>query len=329
MKFVSHVLFALAFLALLAGAPDAAAQTAPKLPRIAYVWLASEGPSAPYADAFNERMRQLGWNDGSNFVLEYRDARGSLTELDAIMQALVQSKVDLIVAMCTPEGVSARKFTSTIPIVMAATGDPVAAGLAQSFAKPGFNVTGVSGLILELSAKRVGLLKEAFPKISQVTAFWNPVRVDNRIEVKTMQDAGTRLAINIQSTEVRTLVELAAQLDAIGWDGTQAILTTGDTLVGSERFTITERVAKLRLPAIYDDRAYVEAGGVMSYGPNVRDMHRRAADFVDRILKGAKPADLPFEQPTKFEFIINNKAAKALGMTIPQSVLVQADELIH
>jgi putative tryptophan/tyrosine transport system substrate-binding protein len=327
MRYVFRALFALVIFTMLAGAP--AAQNSSKLPRIAYVWLAGEGPSAPYTDAFRERLSQLGWNDGSNFVLETRDAHGSLTELDAIMQALVQSKVDIIVAMCTPEGLSARKFTRTIPIVMAATGDPVAAGLAESFARPGGNVTGVSGMMLELSAKRVGLLKEAFPKISQVTAFWNPVRSDNRIEVRTMQDAGTRLAINIQSTEVRTHVELAAQLDAIGWDGTQAILTTGDTLVTSERVTITERAAKLRLPAIYDDRIYVEAGGVMSYGPNVRNMHRRAADFVNKILKGAKPSDLAFEQPTQFEFVVNNKAAKALGMTIPNSVLMQADEVIQ
>jgi len=329
MKPISRALFALAIFAMLAGPPSAAAQSATKLPRVAYVWLASEGPSAPYQDAFRERMGQLGWNDGGNFVLEYRDAHGSLTELDAIMQALVRSKVDLIVAMCTPEGLSARKFTSTIPIVMAATGDPVAAGVAESFARPGGNVTGVSGMMLELSAKRVGLLKEAFPKISQVTAFWNPVRSDNRIEVRTMQDAGTRLAINVQSVEVRTHVELASQLDAIGWDGTQAILTTGDTLVTSERIAITERAAKLRLPAIYDDRVYVEAGGVMSYGPNVRNMHRRAADFVDKVLKGAKPAELPFEQPTKFELVVNSKAAKALGMTIPQSVLLLADEVIQ
>jgi putative ABC transport system substrate-binding protein len=329
MKRILNALFALAIVTMLASAPGALAEGAPKLPRVAYVWLASEGPSAPYTDAFRDRMGQLGWIDGKTFVLEHRDAHGSLTELDAIMQALVQSRVDLIVAMCTPEGLSARKFTSTIPIVMAATGDPVAAGLAESFARPGGNVTGVSGMMLELSAKRVGLLKEAFPKISQVTAFWNPVRPDNRTEIKTMQDAGTRLAINIQSTEVRTHVELAAQLDAIGWDGTQAILTTGDTLVTSERVAIAERAAKLRLPAIYEDRVYVEAGGVMSYGPNVRNMHRRAAEFVDKILKGAKPGDLAFEQPTKFEFIINNKVAKALGMTIPQSVLVQADEVIQ
>jgi len=314
---------------LFTGLSSAAAQTASKLPRVAYVWLASEGPSAPYADAFRDRMGQLGWADGRTFALEVRDAHGSLTELDAIMQALVQSKVDIIVAMCTPEGLSARKFTTTIPIVMAATGDPVAAGLAESFGRPGGNVTGVSGLMLELSAKRVALLKESFPKINQVTAFWNPVRTDNRIEVKTMQDAGARLALNVQSVEVRTHVELASQLDAIGWDGTQAIMTTGDTLVTSERYTFVDRAAKLRLPAIYDDRVYVEAGGLMSYGPNVRNMHRKAADFVDKILKGAKAGDLPFEQPTKFELIVNKKAAKALGLAFPQSVLLQADEVIE
>ena len=240
---------------------------------------------APYPDAFRERMTQLGWVDGRNVQTEYRDAHGSMTELDAIMQNLVESKVDIIVAMCTPEGVSARKFTRTIPIVMAATGDPVAAGLVETLARPGGNVTGVSGMVLELSAKRVEILKSAFPRISHVTALWNPGRPDNRAEVKTMQEAGNRVGVNVHSTEVRTRVELASKLDALGWDGTQAILTTGDTLVAAERNAITDRATRLRLPAIYDDRVFVEAGGLMSYGPNVRDMHRKAADYVDNVLR--------------------------------------------
>ncbi len=172
-------------------------------------------------------------------------------------------------------------------------------------------------------------MKSAFPQISQVTALWNPGRPDNRVEVKTMQDAGNRVGLNVQSTEVRTHVELVSQLDAIGWDGTQAIVTTGDTLVAAERHAITDRATKLRLPAINDDRVFVEAGGLMSYGPNVREMHRRAADYVDKILKGTKPANLPIEQPSKFELLINARTAQALGVTIPQTVLLQADEVIR
>jgi putative tryptophan/tyrosine transport system substrate-binding protein len=328
MNIFFRAIFALAALALVAAAPVAPAQPAPKLPRVAYVWLFSEGPSGPYAESFRERMGQLGWIDGKNFVLEHRDAHGNPKELDAIMDALVQSKVDLIVAMCTPEGLAAKKFTSTIPIVMAATGDPVAAGLAQSLARPGGNITGISGLELELSAKRVGLLKEMVPKLTQATALWNPARPENRLEVKAMQDAGAQLGIKVQSSEVRSRDELATQLDAIGWDGTQAILNSGDTILASQRRAIVDRAAKLRLPAIYEDRIYVESGGLMSYGPSVRNMHRRAADYVDRILKGAKPSDLPFEQVSKFEMVVNQKTAKALGVTIPRAILLQADEVI-
>lgn len=325
-----RAMLALAAAALLATAlPDAPAQPAAKLPRVAYVWLFADGPSAPYANSFRERMVELGWIDGRNYVAEYRDAGGSTTELDAIMQSLVQSKVDIIVAMCTPEALSAKKFTSTIPIVMAATGDPVAAGLAPNLARPGGNVTGISGLQLELSAKRVALLKETFPKLTQATVLWNPARPDNGPEVRAMQESGARLGMQIRSVPVRSRAELAKEIDAIGSDGTQALLEAGDTLVASERVAITARAAKLRLPAIYDDRAYVEVGGLMSYGPNVRTMHRQAADYVDRILKGAKPGDLPFVQPTKFELVVSSRAAKALGVVIPQTVLLQADEVLE
>lgn len=328
MKITFRAIFALATVVLVAAPPNAAAQPAPKLPRVAYVWLFSEGPSGPYSESFRERMGQLGWIDGKNFVLEERDAHGNPKELDTIMDALVQSKVDLIVAMCTPEGLSAKKFTSTIPIVLAATGDPVAAGLVQSMARPGGNITGISGLQLELSAKRVALLKETVPKLTQATALWNPARPENRLEVKAMQDAGAQLGVKIQSSEVRSRDELATQLDAIGWDGTQAILNSGDAILASQRRAIVERAAKLHLPALYEDRVYVEAGGLMSYGANVRDMHRRAADYVDKILKGAKPGDLPFEQVSRFQLVVNQKTAKALGVIIPRTILLQADEVI-
>src|SRR4030095_6736739 len=262
MKISFRAIFALATVVLVAAAPGAAAQPAPKLPRVAYVWLHSEGPSGPFAESFRERMGQLGWIDGKNFVLEHRDAHGNPKELDAIMDALVQSKVDLIVAMWTPEGLAAKKSPSTIPIVMAATGDPVAAGLAQSLARPGGNITGISGLQLELSAKRVGLLKENVPKTTQATGLWNPGRPENRLEVKTQQEAGARLGVKVQSSEVRSRDELATQLDAIGWDGTPAILSSGDSILATQRRAIVEQAAKLRLPALYDDQTFVEAGGL-------------------------------------------------------------------
>ena len=322
-------LASLLILTLLMVAIGATAQPASRLPRVGYVWLFSNGPSGPYAESFRDRMAQLGWIDGKNFVLEFRDAHGNPKELDAIMQALVESNVDLIVAMCTPEGLAAKKFTSTIPIVLAATGDPVAAGLAQSFARPGGNITGISGLELELSRKRVDLLKETVPKVNRATVLWNPARPENRLEVKAMQEAGAAVGIKVESSEVRTRDELASQLDAIGWDGTQAILNSGDAILASERNTIVGRAAKLRMPAIYEDRIYVEAGGLMSYGPSVRNMHRRAADYVDKILKGAKPGDFPFEQVSKFELVVNKTTASKLGITIPRAVMLRADEVLQ
>jgi putative ABC transport system substrate-binding protein len=212
---------------------------------------------------------------------------------------------------------------------MAATGDPVKAGLVTSMAHPGGNITGVSAMSLQLSAKRVDLLKQAFPKLTQTTVLWNPARPDNTPEVKAMQDAAAQLGLKFQSDEIRSRDELAVKLEAIGWDGTQSLLNSGDPLLGSEARTIAERASKLKIPALFEDRYFVEMGGLMSYGPNFRKMHRRAADYVDKILKGAKPGDLPIEQPTSFELVINKRAAKALGMTIPTKVLLQADEVIE
>ena len=329
MRIRSRVFAAVAAFALLAASFPAATQTATKPPRIAYVWLFSQGPSAPYADAFRERMSELGYVEGKTIQSEYIDAGGSGAKLDGIMEGLVRDKVDIIVAMCTPEALSAKKFTTTIPIIMAATGDPVKAGLVTNIAHPGGNITGVSAMSLPLSAKRVDLLKQAFPKLTQTTVLWNPSRPDNTPEVKTMQEAAAKLGLKFQSDEVRTRDELAIKLDAIGWDGTQSLLNSGDSLVSGESRAIAERANKLKIPALFEDRYYAEMGGLMSYGPNYRKLHRRAADYVDKILKGAKPGDLPIEQPTNFELVINKRTAKALGVTIPNTVLLQADELIE
>jgi len=329
MRILSRAFAAIAAFGLLVASFPAAAQQATKIPRIAYVWLFDMGPSAPYGDAFRGRMSELGWVEGKTIHAEYFGAGGSPAKLDAIMEGLVRDKVDVIVAMCTPEALSAKKFTSTIPIIVAATGDPVKAGLVTSMAQPGGNITGVSAMSLSLSAKRLDLLKQAFPKLTQTTVLWNPARPDNAPEVKAMQEAAARLGIKFQSDEVRSRDELAVKLDAIGWDGTQSLLNSGDSLLGSETRVIAERAAKLKIPALFEDRYYVEMGGLMSYGPNYRKLHQRAADYVDKILKGAKPGDLAIEQPTKFELVINKKAAKALGVTIPNTVLLQADEVIE
>ena len=329
MQTAVRVLIAIVTIALTMASSLAPAQQATKIPRIAYVWMFGQGPSAPYADAYRERMAELGYVEGKTMQSEYIDAGGSGPKLDAIMERLVRDKVDIIVAMCTPEALSAKKFTTTIPIVVAATGDPVKAGLAQSMSHPGGNVTGVSAMSLPLSAKRVDLLKQTFPKLTQTTVLWNPSRPDNTPEVKTMQEAAARVGLKFQSDEVRSRDELNVKLDAIGWDGTQSLLNSGDSLLASEARVIAERANKLKIPALFEDRYFVEMGGLMSYGPDMRQLHRRAADYVDKILKGAKPGDLAIEQPTKFELVISKKAAKALGVTIPATVLLQADEVIE
>ena len=329
MQTAVRVLIAIVAIALSVAASPAPAQQATKVPRIAYVWMFGQGPSAPYADAYRERMAELGYVEGKTMQSEYIDAGGSGPKLDAIMERLVRDKVDIIVAMCTPEALSAKKFMTTIPIVVAATGDPVKAGLAQSMSHPGGNVTGVSAMSLPLSAKRVDLLKQTFPKLTQTTVLWNPSRPDNTPEVKTMQEAAARVGLKFQSDEVRSRDELTVKLDAIGWDGTQSLLNSGDSLLASEARVIAERANKLKIPALFEDRYFVEMGGLMSYGPDMRQLHRRAADYVDKILKGAKPGDLAIEQPTKFELVISKKAAKALGVTIPATVLLQADEVIE
>ena len=316
-------------LANIVGVRTAEAQQSKPLPRIAYVWIFTEGPSAPFADAFRERLRELGWIDGKTAIIETYDANGSPEKLDAIMRGLVDSKVDVIVTACTPEAKAAVKFTNTIPIVMAATGDPVAAGLAKSLAKPGGNVTGVSGMLLDLSAKRLALLKEAFPKVSTATVLWNPGRPDNKPEVAAMQAAARELNMRLDSQEVRTPQELSDALDLLPTTGTQAILNTGDTLLSNQGPKVVAFAAQRRLPTLFESRSFVDQGGLMSFGPNFPALHRRAADYVDKILKGAKPGDLPIEQPSKFELVINMKTAKALGFSIPQSLLVRADDVIR
>ena len=316
-------------LANIVGVGLAEAQQTKPLPRIAYVWIFNEGPSAPFLEAFRDRMRELGWIDGKTITIQAYDANGSQERLAAIMRELVDSKVDVIVTACTPEAKAAVKVTNTIPIVMAATGDPVAAGLATSFARPGGNVTGVSAMLLDLSAKRLALLKEAFPKVSTATVLWNPGRPDNKPEVAAMQAAAQTLKMRLDSQQIRSPQELYDALELLPTTGTEAILNAGDPLISSQSAKIIAFADKYRLPTLFENRLFVDQGALMSFGPNFPGLHRRAADYVDKILKGAKPGDLPIEQPTKFELIINMKTANALGFAIPQTLLLRADEVIR
>ena len=307
----------------------ASAQQTKQAPRVAYVWLYRIGPSAPFVEAFADRLKELGWADGKTIHVSYRDADGDPEKLAAIMRELVDSNVDLIVAACTPEAKAAKKATTTIPVVVAATGDPVKSGLVASWARPGGNITGISASWLDLSAKRMEVLNEVAPKIKRASVLWNPIRGDNAFEVEVMQDAARKMGIELQSHQVRDRDEIEVTLAAIAKDGTQAITQTGDPVMFTYSRHLIDFADRMRIPAIYDNRFFVDAGGLMSYGPNLPTLHRRAADYVDKILKGAKPADLPFEQPSKFELVINMKAAKALGLSVPQSLLVRADEVIR
>ncbi len=315
-------------LALGGAAPRTWAQ-ARRLARVAYVYIFKEGPSAPYEAAFRARMAQLGWTEGQNYTLDVRDADGDFERLNAIAKELVDSKVDVIVAACTPEGKAAARHTKTIPIVMAATGDPVMAGLVPSLARPGGNITGVSAMLLDLSAKRLALLKEGFPKVTRATILWNPARPDNEIEVKAMQEAGRSLGITCESQLVRSRAELTDVLDMLPLTRTEALMNAGDTLIGGAQVpSIVQAAAKARIPALYENRQFPDSGGLMSFGPNFPALHARAAEYVDKILRGAKPGDLPIEQPSRFEFVINLKTAKAMGWSLPRSLVTRADDVI-
>ena len=325
-KFWVHALAGMLALAVPLTTP---AQEPGKIPRIAYVYLYDLGPSAPYLDDFRQGMRELGWIEGKNIVIEHRNAGANAEKLAAIMRELVDSKVDVIVGACTPEAKAAQKATSTIPIVFAATADPVKAGVVASLGRPGGNATGLAVQLLELSGKRIALLKEVSPELKRATVLWNPVRPDNAPEVAALQEAARKLGFTVESQQVRSRDEMDVAFDAILKGKGQAITESGDPLLASETRRIVDFAISARLLTIFDDRSYVDAGGLMSYGPNLPAQHRRAAYYVDKILKGAKPADLPVEQPTKFELVINLKTAKALGITIPQSVLLSADEVIR
>ena len=323
-----RVLSTVAFLAAVSIAPAAWGQGVKRLPRVAYVYLFPIGPSAPYVDAFLEGMGTLGWVDGKTMRFEVRYAQSNPEKLAAIMRDLVESKVDVIVAVCTPEAMAAKKATSTIPVVVTSTGDPVRSGLITSLARPGGNITGVTSSVLSLSAKRVEVLRELSPRVRKASVLWNPIRSDNAMEYEVMRQAGDHLGVQVLSQQVRDGDELDVALDAINKDGTEAVLEAGDGFLEGRLGQVLEFVAQRRLPGVYDNRTWTDAGGLMSYGPNLPQLNRRAAGFVDRILRGAKPADLPFEQPDRFELVINLKTAKALGISIPQSLRVRADEVL-
>ncbi|MBI2367537.1 MAG: ABC transporter substrate-binding protein, partial [Deltaproteobacteria bacterium] len=274
------------------------------------------------------RLRELGYVEGKNIFIEYRYAEGKLERLPDLAAELVRLKVDVIVAT-GPAILAAKKASPTIPIVFAAAGDPVGSGLVSSLARPGGNITGLSSIAQDLDGKRLELVKEAFPKIARVAFLWEPGGSRGNPALTDMEAAAKALGLKLQSLEVRGLDDFESAFARAKKEGAQALITTPTGVINTQQRRVLDFAAKNRLPAMYPTSEFVEAGGLMSYGPNYTDLFRRAADFVDKILKGTKPADIPVEQPMKFEFIVNLKAAKQIGVTIPPNVLVRADRVIR
>lgn len=310
---------------LLAFCPSALGQQGKKLPRIAFLQPGAFPPA--YREAFRQGLRQLGYVEGENILVEYRLAQRS-EELPTRISELVALKLDVIVTWTTPGAIAAEQGTKTIPIV-AVSGDPVETGLVASLARPGGNVTGLAILTTDLETKKLELLKEAIRGISRVGVLWNP---DNPVWAsawKELPDAAQSLSLKLQSLEVRNPGEFEPVFASATSQGAGALLVVQERLFVSHRQRIVELAAKKRLPAIYGESNFVDAGGLMSYGASVPEMLRRSAVYVDKILKGAKAADLPVEQAMKFEMIINLETAKKIGLTIPPNVLARAVRVIR
>ena len=286
------------------------------------------GPNPVY-EAFRQQLHQLGYIEGQNIVFEYRPAEGRAERLPDFAAELVRLKVDVIVAGGTLGPQAAKHATGTIPIVLAAAGDPVGTGLVASLAKPGGNVTGLSNHSAELTGKRLQLTKEVVPGLSRVAVLWNAANPIAELVFKETEAAARTLGVQIQSLEVRSSDDFENALLAAVNGRAGALFVVDDPLVFRNRTRIAEFAARNRLPATAFYKQFAEAGGLMTFGASLADLYRRAAIFVDKILKGAKPADLPVEQPTKFELVINLKTAKALGLTIPPSLLQRADQVIE
>jgi putative tryptophan/tyrosine transport system substrate-binding protein len=321
------------FITVVGGAAVAWPLTARTQPRSAWrIGMLEPGPrsqSDPFVDAFREGLRGLGYKEGQDILLEIRWAGGSNEPLVGLAVELVALKVDLLVAVSTPAALAAKRATSTIPIVFTAVGDPVGAGVVPSLARPGGNATGFSLLANELSAKRLEILREIAPNATPVAMLWNDTNPGMTLRARESERAAATLGLTIQSYGVHDLVNFDPAFEAIVSAGGAAVLILVDPFTRLHRQRIVDFAAKRHLPAIYESREFVDAGGLISYGIDLSAMQRRAALYVDKILKGSKPAELPVEQPTKFELVINLKTAKTLGLTIPPSLLSRADEVIE
>jgi len=322
--------FALA-LALLAAPLAVDAQQPGNSYRIGY--LGTSPPSTPDSlrnvEAFRQGLGELGWVEGKNIVIEWRYSAGRGERFPDLAAELVRLKVNLIVAVAAPATHASKQATTTIPIVGIALSDPVGQGLVASLARPGGNVTGLATLFPELAAKRLKLLKETLPGVSRVAVLWNAANPGNVLQIGETKVAAQTLGLRLQSVEVRGPEDFQGAFAAMIRGRPEALVSLADPLIFTYQTQIVDFAAKSRLPAMHPFRESVEAGGLMAYSVNIPDMFRRAATYVDKILRGAKPGDLPIEQPTKFEFVINIKTAQALGLTIPQALLLRADQVVE
>ena len=320
------------FLGVLSGAAAwplaASAQGARKLPTIGLLSGAAPSVEGQRIAAFVQRLRELGWIDGRTVAIEYRWGEGRSKRFADIAAEFVRLKVDVILAAGTAPALAAKQATGDIPVVFALAGDPVGTGLVASLARPGGNVTGQSNQAIDVADKKVELLREVVPALRRLAILANVDYPGGALEISEIHEAARKLGLDVVTSEIRRAEDIAPVIEALKGSA-EAIYIVGDPLVNTNRVRINTLALAARLPTIYVQREPVEAGGLMSYGPNFPDLFRRAAEFVDKILRGAKPADLPVEQPIKFELVINLKTAKALGLDIQPTLLARADEVIE
>jgi putative ABC transport system substrate-binding protein len=321
-----------AFITLLGGAAAAwpLAARAQETRKVATIGYLSVRSPISADDAFMQALRELGWIEGQNIAIERRFSAGNVDRLKEFAAELVHLKVDLVVAVASAATHAIKRATASIPVVFVNAGDPVGQGFVESLAHPGRNITGISfDATPDITAKQVQLLIEAAPKISRVAVLWNPTSPFLRSYWNVMQATAPALRVSVQSVEFQLPDQLESAFDAMTRERADGIIVLSDSFATFHRARIAELAARHRLPVIYGHRQYVEAGGLMSYGPSLTDVYRRAPSYVDKILKGGKPADLPVQQPTKFELVINLKTAKALGLEVPPTLLARADEVIE
>ena len=313
--------------------PFAARAQQKSMPVVGFLGIGPSDVNEPNVSAFRQGLAGLGYVEGRNILIEYRWAEGKPEQFPVLAAELVALKVDVILtAGGTLAALAAKQATTTLPIVFGVVGDPIAEGLVASLARPGGNVTGLSNVTNDLIGKWLELLKQVVPGVSLVALLWKPDSMPDRareVRLKEAYVSAQALGVQLQVVEARGPADLDRAFLEISAKGASALVVLTTPVFGIERQRIADLAAKNRLPTVYASRNYVDVGGLMSYGPNFADLHRRAASYVDKILKGAKPSDLPVEQPTKFEFVINLKTAKALGIEVPPTLLARADEVIE